>query len=118
MTKALLFALALLAWSSSALAHAVPARAQPAVGATIDQSPEAVRLWFDADLEPAFSTVRVLNAQGHSVAQEKSQVSARERGLIELPLPPLGTGKYKVVWRAVAVDGHVTQGEYAFTVGH
>jgi methionine-rich copper-binding protein CopC len=32
-------------------------------------------------------------------------------------LPPLAPGRYRVAWRAVSVDTHVTAGDYAFDVG-
>jgi methionine-rich copper-binding protein CopC len=100
----------------SVLAHAFPEQAEPAVGATVEHSPDTVRIQFDADLEPAFSTLHVLNGQGQPVGQTASLVDPRQSRLLVARLPPLGPGIYKVVWRVVAVDGHVTQGEYTFTV--
>lgn len=116
MINAWVAAFFLLLGSPPVLAHAFPERAQPAVGSTIENAPDAVRVWFDGDLEPAFSTLHVLNSQGRLVGQTASPGSLRQPRLLEAQLPPLGPGVYKVVWRVVSVDGHVTQGEYTFTL--
>src|SRR5262249_32987903 len=42
-------------------AHAFPDHAEPRVGATLDASPSDVRIWFDGEIEPVFSTIRVEN---------------------------------------------------------
>ena len=34
-----------------------------------------------------------------------------------LAVPPLGPGRYRVIWHVVSVDTHRTEGEYTFTVG-
>ncbi|MGA8656942.1 MAG: copper resistance protein CopC [Chthoniobacterales bacterium] len=36
--------------------------------------------------------------------------------VLEVALPPLKPGKYKVIWRAVSVDTHVTTGNFTFEV--
>jgi methionine-rich copper-binding protein CopC len=35
---------------------------------------------------------------------------------LQVGLPPLGPGVYKVRWSVLAVDGHRTQGDYTFTL--
>ncbi len=42
--------------------HAFPDHSDPKVGATVSGSPSNVRIWFDGDLEPVFSTISVQNA--------------------------------------------------------
>jgi methionine-rich copper-binding protein CopC len=103
--------------SQAAAAHAFPEQTEPRVGAVIDSVPNQVRIWFDADLEPAFSTLRVLDAQGRQVNRDPGQVSAEHARLLEARLPPLAPGVYHVFWRVIARDGHATEGDYAFTVG-
>ena len=106
-----------LLWSQAALAHAFPERTDPRVGAVTNSVPHQVRIWFDADLEPAFSTLRVLDAQGRQVNRDTGQVSDQQARLLETPLPPLAPGVYHVFWRVIARDGHATEGDYSFTVG-
>jgi methionine-rich copper-binding protein CopC len=69
--------------SQAAAAHAFPEQTEPRVGAVIDSVPNQVRIWFDADLEPAFSTLRVLDAQGRQVNRDPGQVSAEHARLLE-----------------------------------
>ncbi|MFJ1256696.1 copper resistance protein CopC [Cupriavidus sp. CuC1] len=106
-----------LLWSQTVAAHAFPERAEPRVGAVTESLPSYVRIWFDADLEPAFSTLRVLDAQGRQVNRESGQVNAEHSRLLEARLPPLAPGAYHVFWRVIARDGHATEGDYSFTVG-
>jgi copper resistance protein C len=39
-----------------------------------------------------------------------------DRALLHVSLPRLGAGIYKVVWRVVSVDTHVTNGNFTFRV--
>jgi len=39
-----------------------------------------------------------------------------DRALLHVSLPRLGPGTYKVVWRVVSVDTHVTNGNFTFRV--
>lgn len=105
-----------LLWAQQVLAHTFPERAEPRVGAVIDSSPSRVRIWFDAELEPAFSTLRVLDGQGRQVNQDAGQVDPAQARLLEVRVPQLSAGAYHVVWRVIARDGHVTEGDYFFTV--
>lgn len=112
-----LLSLTLLAgWSGHALAHASLSKAQPAENAVVSPAPTAVQLWFSRNIEPAFSTVQVVDQGGKDVQQGKAAVNANDGKLLEVALPPLPAGTYKVVWRIVAMDGHKAKGEYSFTV--
>jgi methionine-rich copper-binding protein CopC len=101
----------------AALAHAFPERMEPRVGAATESIPGQIRIWFDADLEPAFSTLRVLDSQGRQVNRDSGQVNAGQARLLEARVPPLAPGVYHVYWRVIARDGHATEGDYSFTVG-
>jgi methionine-rich copper-binding protein CopC len=96
--------------------HAFPQRADPPVGAAVASAPALVRIWFDAALEPAFSSLRVQTAGGQPLGQEEGQVDARDATLLTVHLPPLAPGTYRVLWSVVARDGHRTEGTYTFTV--
>jgi methionine-rich copper-binding protein CopC len=103
--------------AGAALAHAMLDKAVPAVGSRVAASPPRVELVFNERLEPAFSSVHVLDASGHRVDRDDSAVDAKLRQRISVSLPTLAPGRYKVAWRAVSVDSHVTSGDYAFDVG-
>ena len=113
----LLLAGALLAASlPRAEGHAFPERAEPRVGAVVRTPPRQVQIWFDGDLEPAFSRVSVKDARGQQVDAKDPQVDAQNRRLLRVSLPALAPGRYTVTWSVLSVDGHRTQGDYAFTL--
>ncbi|MDA8077399.1 MAG: copper resistance protein CopC [Nitrospiraceae bacterium] len=114
---ATLLCLALLCLApETALSHAFPDHSDPKVGATVIGSPERVRVWFDGDLEPAFSTIMVHNAGNVMVDKKDGRVSLSDPRLLEVSVPRLPAGAYRVLWNVVARDGHRTQGDFTFTV--
>jgi methionine-rich copper-binding protein CopC len=111
-----LFLLLLLLKPIAALGHAYPDHADPKVGSTISVAPARVRIWFDSDLEPVFSSIMVHTADGRMVSKEDGGVAASDPTLLEVSVPPLPPGKYIVIWSVVARDGHRTSGDYSFTI--
>ncbi len=97
-------------------AHAFPDHSDPKVGSTISSPPAQVRIRFDGDLEPAFSTIMVHNMDGRMVSKGDGRVDPSDPTLLEVSLPKLAPGTYLVIWNVVARDGHRTQGQYTFTV--
>ena len=112
----LLAAVALLAAPGFAAAHAFPDHSEPRVGHTVDASPPAVRIWFDGQLEPVFSTIRVENADRQRVDKRDARVDPGDQTLLEVSLPPLPPGQYRVFWSVVARDGHRTEGDFPFRI--
>jgi methionine-rich copper-binding protein CopC len=112
----LIAGLAALMLAPGALAHAFLDRAAPAVGSTVHGSPAEVRLRFTQELEPAFSALRVFDASGKQVDRQDRQVDRGDRTLLRVSLPPLTPGTYRVVWRALSTDAHVTEGDYSFEI--
>ena len=97
-------------------AHAFLDHAAPAVGSVIHGSPAQVRLWFTQELEPAFSTIQVQDRDGRRVDKQDKRVDHANPVLMQVSLPQLAPGKYRVVWRALSVDTHVTEGDFTFDV--
>lgn len=115
--KALGPVLVVLLWGAAgAAAHAFLDRADPRVGSTIRTPPTQVRLWFTESLEPAFSGVQVVNEAGQRVDMGDSQVDLSSPALLRISLPPLQPGTYKVIWRVLSVDSHVTEGDFTFRI--
>jgi hypothetical protein len=83
----------------------------------VQVAPERVELWFSVALEPAFSTVKVVDSGGRQVDRGDPSVDERDRAHLSVSLPvPLAGGRYRVVWRAVSRDAHVTSGDFVFEV--
>jgi methionine-rich copper-binding protein CopC len=73
-------------------------------------------VWFTESLEPAFSTLEVFNDRGEQVSDGPAQVDATNPVLLQTALKPLGLGTYRVKWRVLSVDTHVTEGDFTFRV--
>jgi methionine-rich copper-binding protein CopC len=102
--------------TDAALAHAFLTRASPAVGSTIRSAPSEITLRFTENVEPAFSTVQVTGPHGDRVDGGDLHVDSKEPAVLRASLKPLAPGTYKVAWRAVSVDTHITNGDFTFTV--
>jgi copper resistance protein C len=113
---ALLFLSFLLVLPGVSQGHAFPDHSDPKVGATVSSSTSIVRIWFDGDLEPVFSTIVVQDASGKKVDKGNGRVNPSDAKLLEISVPPLQAGTYRVVWSIVARDGHRTNGDYTFVI--
>jgi hypothetical protein len=98
------------------LAHAVLVRSVPARRAALVQSPPRVLLWFNERLEPAYSSVSVLDAGGRRVDRGDGGVGPDDPKLLSATLPTLPPGRYVIRFRVLSVDGHVVESEIPFTV--
>ena len=115
-TAALIVAWLLTTSPSRAEAHAFPVRSDPRVGWTVRVSPAKVTIWFDGELETAFSTIAVYNSAKQRVDKHNGRVSPSDAMVLEVDIPPLPPGNYRVQWSAVAKDTHRTEGDFFFTV--
>ena len=102
--------------ATPAAAHAVLQRAEPRVESALKRPPEEVRLYFSERLEAAYSSLRVLNAQGAQVDRRDSRVDRANPLLLRATLPPLPPGTYTVRWRVLSIDADVTEGTFSFRI--
>ena len=116
MKRIVIFFLILVAASARLKAHAFLKNADPGVGSTIQTSPSEIRIRFTENIEPAVSSIQVFNASGKEVDKHDLHVDRSDHALLHISLPQLGAGTYKVVWRVVSVDTHVTNGNFTFRV--
>lgn len=107
----------ILTWTPAAWGHAFPDHSEPRVGWTLQTPPPRVRMWYDGALEPAFSTIKVVNASHQQVDNGDGGVNPADHTVLEASLPPLPQGQYRIVWSVVAHDGHRTEGDLSFTIG-
>ena len=114
--KGIIFLLIFVAGSARLEAHAFLQRAEPAVGSTVQTSPSEVRIRFTENIEPAVSSIQVFDASGKEVDKHDLHLDRFDHALLHISLPRLRAGTYKVVWRVVSVDTHVTNGNFTFRV--
>jgi methionine-rich copper-binding protein CopC len=116
LTKLLLTVLTLELLVQGSWAHAFVDHAEPAVGSQIHNSPAQVKIWFTEKLEPALSKIQVFDSSGREIDQRDVKIDQADAALLMVSLPELKPGNYKVMWRAVSVDTHVTTGNFTFAL--
>lgn len=104
---------------SLASAHANLIRSDPPANASLNDSPDEIRLWFSEPLEVGHSRITLRDSDGAEVVIPTTQIDPTDRYQMFVPLDDaLAEGLYTVSWRALsAADGHLTQGSFAFGVG-
>jgi len=110
-----LFALLQAAFPTPAFTHAFPTHSDPRVGSTVHVPPSKVTIWFDGEIEGAFSKIEVYDAEKRRVDKNDARLDTT-RTRLEVNLPPLLPGKYQVHWSVLSVDTHVTEGQFNFTI--
>jgi methionine-rich copper-binding protein CopC len=105
-----------LAGAAGLEAHAFLQQAEPGVGSTLQTSPNEIRIRFSEKIEPAFSNIQVFAASGKKVDKHDAHLDRSDPALLRVSLPQLEAGTYKVVWRVVSIDTHVTEGNFSFHI--
>lgn len=115
---ALLAMAALLAVATDVAAHARVKRANPAVGGTVSASaaPAALQVWFTEKLEPALSTIEVVDSKGTRMDRGDVRIDPDDQTQLRVTLLPLPPGQYRVLWRVVSIDTHYRSGSFPFRV--
>jgi methionine-rich copper-binding protein CopC len=114
--RRMLLAGALLLPPVAVWAHAFPDHSDPRVGSTVPAPPAQVRIWFDGEIEPVFSTMRVEDAEKRRVDRGDARVNPQDHRILEVSVPLLPAGKYYVFWSVIARDGHRTEGDFRFLI--
>lgn len=103
--------------NTSVSAHGYLLRAIPEDRSVLERSPVRVQYWFSEDLEPEFSSIKVMTSEGVVIAE--GGVNAENRTMMEARLPTgLANDAYLSELRvAFASDGHVIVETRVFFVG-
>lgn len=110
--------LALMVGRGVAQAHAQLARSDPAADAIVEAAPARATLWFTEQPDPQFSEVQVLDQARRRIDRGDLRVESADRLGLSVGLADPAPGTYAVLWKVLStVDGHVTRGAFAFTVG-
>lgn len=97
-------------------AHVVLVAATPIVDSVIGQPPPVIKVRFDMAPETKFAAINVLDARGETVGGGAATVDASDPTIITAQIASLPPGLYTVAWQALAPDGHLSKGNYAFTL--
>ena len=95
-------------------AHAVLKSSLPSAAAALATAPEWLELTFNSRIEAPMT--RLALQMPDSSRQELAPVPTPAPGVVRAALPALAPGVYRVFWRVLASDGHVTEGQFHFTI--
>jgi copper resistance protein C len=112
--------LALPLFAGTARAHAIIRQSSPALGEAVPAGPVPLLLVFNSRLDHARSQLSVApvrlggggTADEVRVAIDVNSPAAELHGLTA----PLAPGAWRIRWQVLALDGHITRGDIAFTV--
>ena len=119
---ALLALAAVSAVATEVAAHARVKRANPAVGGAVTASatPTELQVWFTEALEPALSTMEVVDGADRRVVLHAHpgavRIDPEDHTQLRVSLLPLPPGRYRVIWRVVSIDTHFRSGSFPFRV--
>ena len=97
-----------------AQAHAVLVESAPAANSTVTGPDVSIRLRFNVRIEAKRSGISLILADKSTQAVE--MVPADSPDTLTAVAKGLKPGAYKISWRVLATDGHITRGEVPFTV--
>jgi copper resistance protein C len=111
--SATLLAVCLFTGVQLAFAHAILVSSTPKAGGTVHGPAVDVDLKFNSRVDGTRSSLSLMLPSGSAQSLTLLKQPAPNELSAQAQLPP---GKYTLHWTALAVDGHVTRGEIAFTV--
>lgn len=107
----------ILAWllATPAAAHSLLLESSPAAGARLQTPPDRIALRFNNRIEKRLSRIRLVDeAGGPAPAALAVHDGAADR--LEVMVPPLAPGAWRVEWQVLSTDGHVVSGTFVFRV--
>jgi copper transport protein len=103
-----------LALASRPPLHLALKRSDPAADSRLEHAPQRISLWFTAQAQLAFTSIRLLTPSGEIALDS---LMADTGNVIHARVPrALPAGDYTVAWRTASADGHPIRGEFRFSV--
>jgi len=112
--RAVVVVLIATACSTLVLAHTHLEKTEPVDGATLKVAPSHVELWFNEKPDLTVSKIAVGGSAG-AVAVGPTHLMS-EKSIMADFRGQLSDGEYVVIWQAAGNDGHVSKGEFKFSV--
>jgi len=104
-------------WPDEASAHALLARADPPINASLRESPTTITLFMTEQLQRSHSSVQVLDSAGQRRDIGETEFSDAVPTQMSVRTLKLEPGVYTVAWETLSeVDGHTWTGSYVFSV--
>lgn len=119
---AIIAAVAFTTWPAASFATATVAPAHfelrtsvPAADSTVAPTDE-VRLWFTQEPQDGTTQIRVMEGDERVPTGDAQMDPDDATSYFVQHDMPLTAGEYRVMWRSMAPDGHVVNGEFDFTI--
>jgi methionine-rich copper-binding protein CopC len=100
-------------------AHAEVDRSNPEAGATVQESPKQVEIWFTQEIAEG-SAIEVVDATGKSATTAEAKLDLFDPDRVHLTVelrPNLPNGTYTVKWTSIsAEDGDTESDSFSFTI--
>jgi len=110
----LLFLIVLTGITTPLWAHAVLMQSKPASNASVTGPNVPIWLRFNVRVDGKRSRLTLVSSDGKSVDLPAPKQTAPD--ILETQATGVKPGAYKLQWRALASDGHMSNGEVDFTV--
>jgi len=101
--------------SGPVAAHAILIESTPAPQSISSGPNIAIRLRFNARIDADRSIITLIRKDGSS--WKLQTLKQREPNTLAATATGLQAGDYRIRWRVLAPDGHITSGEIPFSVG-
>lgn len=107
----------MLAYPAMLLAHAKLLRSDPVAGASLKVPPAMVHLVFNESPSVALSSLKLVGPAGDTILLTGLRAEADDKNTLVADVPSsVGAGKWRIVWRVAAADGHPKVGTIDFTI--
>jgi methionine-rich copper-binding protein CopC len=106
-------ALIALLLTSLAWGHATARNSTPKNGAILDESPTQITIQFGSAAK--LVSLVVVADDGERIDVDVSSATSVD-GNVSVAVEPFAPNQYKVIWRAMGLDGHITAGEFGFEI--
>jgi methionine-rich copper-binding protein CopC len=106
--------IALLLLKSPVCAHAVLVSAVPDLRAAVKGPDVPIQLKFNSRIDGRRSLLKLVHPDGSSRALRIETQSSGDS--LSSNAPGLTPGIYRLQWQVLSADGHITRGEFSFTI--
>lgn len=98
-------------------AHAHLTRSAPAANERLERSPDRVSLWFSENPELRFTSIGLHDSTDAAITVGPvAKIVGDPSGVVAPISAALGGGRYTVIWKTAASDGHPSTGKFSFVV--
>ena len=112
--SAVLLIVIVLATTTPVWAHAVLMESKPKINATVKGSDIPIWLRYNVRVDGKRSRLQLIGPDGATIAVDAPKQPSPD--VIESHVTGLKPGEYKLQWKVLASDGHMSSGEVDFTV--